>query len=124
MADIDFHRQDILVPAPKVLNQYNVIVSNPPYIAESEKADMEIHVKDHEPASALFVPDSDPLRFYRAITDFALENLADDGAVYLEINPLFAPQLSEMMTAKGLVCDIYRDSQGKKRFAIAKRSAR
>ena len=124
MADIDVHRQDILVPAPKVLNQYNVIVSNPPYIAESEKADMEIHVKDHEPASALFVPDSDPLRFYRAITDFALENLADDGAVYLEINPLFAPQLSEMMTAKGLVCDIYRDSQGKKRFAIAKRSAR
>ena len=118
---IDFHKQDILAPAERAAQPYDVIVSNPPYIAESEKAGMEIRVKDHEPARALFVPDSDPLEFYKAIADFALLNLADNGSVYLEINPLFADDLQRMMTDKGFNCDIRLDSFGKKRFAIVKR---
>lgn len=121
MADIDFLHLDILAPAHKAFDPYNVIVSNPPYIAESEKSSMEARVKDHEPASALFVPDSDPLEFYKAIADFATENLAPNGTLYLEINPLFAAQLARMLSNKGFTCEIRLDSAGKKRFAIATR---
>lgn len=121
MADIDFHHLDILAQAPKAFDPYNVIVSNPPYIAESEKSSMEARVKDHEPASALFVPDSDPLEFYKAIADFATENLTPDGTVYLEINPLYASQLARMLSDKGFTCEIRLDSAGKRRFAIATR---
>jgi len=119
--NIYFHRQDILAPADKVARPYDVIVSNPPYIAESEKIGMEIRVKNYEPATALFVPDSDPLKFYKAIAGFAVENLANDGTVYLEINPMFASELSDMMHSKGFNCDIRLDSQEKKRFAITRR---
>lgn len=121
MAPVDFHKQDILASAHKAYDIYDVIVSNPPYIAEKEKEDIDIRVKDYEPSSALFVPDDDPIRFYKAIADFAIKNLAADGTLYLEINPLFAKQLHDMMAEKGFNCDIRPDSQNKKRFAIATR---
>lgn len=66
--------------------RYDVIVSNPPYIRESEKSEIMEHVKAYEPASALFVPDNDPLMFYRAIAEFARGSLYPDGNLYLEIN--------------------------------------
>lgn len=119
MAKVDFHRQDILDKPHKSATAYDVIVSNPPYIAQSEEKDIDIRVKDHEPASALFVPDDDPLLFYRAIADFAIDNLAADGTVYLEINPLYAASLHDMMDQKGFSCYIRNDSHNKKRFAIA-----
>lgn len=118
-AKIDFFRADILAYTDTPATPYDIIVSNPPYIAESERTAMEPRVKDHEPATALFVPDDDPLRFYRAIARYAAGALAADGTLYFEINPLFASQLRTMLADEGFGCDIVRDSHGKERFAIA-----
>jgi release factor glutamine methyltransferase len=101
---------------------YDVIVSNPPYIAESERADMEARVYAHEPATALFVPDADPLLFYRAIARFAAASLRSGGRLYFEINPLFVNQLREMLSAEGFAnVDTVRDYRGNIRFAICQR---
>lgn len=114
-AKIDFLHADILNPPAKITNTaFDFIVSNPPYIAESERDSMEVRVKDHEPESALFVPDSDPLLFYRAIAD-----IAGNADLFFEINPLFSNKLQKMLKDKGFDCNIHRDSQGKNRFAVA-----
>lgn len=117
-APVDFRHEDILHPDP-VSEPYDIIVSNPPYIAHREKAAMEPRVKDYEPASALFVPDSDPLVFYRAIARYASTALKPGGFLALEINPLFATDLQVMLAREGFTCEIVRDSFGKKRFAFA-----
>lgn len=88
--------------------KWDIIVSNPPYIMAKERREMETHVADHEPESALFVPDDDPMRFYNAVLAYARNTNA--GAVYFEINPLCASQF------KG--AEIVRDAYGKQRFAI------
>lgn len=99
---------------------YDIIVSNPPYIAESEASAMERNVLDYEPHSALFVPDSDPLVFYKAIADYATGALKQDGRLYFEINPLFAKQLKDYMEANGWDnVELERDMQGAYRFMIA-----
>ena len=69
--------------------RWNIIVSNPPYICEKEKADMEKNVLEHEPGIALFVPDEEPLKFYRAIAEYASSALKSGGALYFEINPIY-----------------------------------
>ena len=115
-AEIVFIQTDFLKDRQKVAGEYDIIVSNPPYIAESERASMESRVKDHEPKSALFVPDSDPLVFYRAISDFALEN--NVPKIFLEINPLFASDLHEMALGRGFDCEIILDSSSRQRFAV------
>ena len=68
--------------------KWDMIVSNPPYICEKEKADMEKNVLEHEPSIALFVPDENPLKFYRAIAEYASSSLKSGGALYFEINPI------------------------------------
>ena len=77
-----------LNPQPSTLNRYNVIVSNPPYICEEEKEEMERNVLEHEPSLALFVPDKDPLLFYRRIADLGCSMLAKDGMLFFEINEM------------------------------------
>lgn len=121
MCKINFIKADILDSLPLPAQKYDIIVSNPPYITEDEKKDMETRVKDYEPAQALFVPDNDPLRFYKAIADYALGALSAGGSLYFEINPLFAGQLTSMMADKGFSCDISRDAYGKNRFAVCRR---
>ncbi|MDE6301451.1 MAG: peptide chain release factor N(5)-glutamine methyltransferase [Muribaculaceae bacterium] len=98
---------------------YDIIVSNPPYVLQSEAADMEPRVLEHEPHLALFVPDDDPLRFYRAIASQARSRLNPGGRLYFEINPLEADALSEMLSAAGFEPDVWRDSQGRRRFITA-----
>jgi release factor glutamine methyltransferase len=101
---------------------YDVIVSNPPYIAESERADMEARVYAYEPESALFVPDNNPLIFYKAIAEFAIESLRQKGRLYFEINPIFTNRLREMLSAIGFSeVEIVRDYRGNLRFAICQR---
>ncbi|MBD5210489.1 MAG: peptide chain release factor N(5)-glutamine methyltransferase [Barnesiella sp.] len=113
---------DVKTLSGRLSNKYNIIVSNPPYIAEHEKSSMDSNVLDYEPASALFVPDNDPLRFYRAIAAVALKALADDGTLYLEINPLYATELTEMLRAAGFSdITVEKDMQKADRFVIAKR---
>ena len=82
--------------------RWDVIVSNPPYICERERSEMDDHVVWHEPAMALFVPDDDPLRFYRAIGRYARNTLSPGGALYFEINPLYAEPLTALLGETGL----------------------
>ncbi|WP_149303336.1 peptide chain release factor N(5)-glutamine methyltransferase [Pareuzebyella sediminis] len=84
-ANIDFEIMDILAIGTSG-GQYDVIVSNPPYVRESERNVMRENVLDYEPATALFVPDEDPLVFYRAIIQFSKNNLVVKGRLFLEIN--------------------------------------
>ena len=80
---------------------WNIIVSNPPYICEKEKADMEKNVLEHEPSIALFVPDEEPLKFYRAIAEYASSALKTGGALYFEINPIYEKETREMLQDLG-----------------------
>lgn len=81
--------------------RYDVIVSNPPYICQHEAADMECNVLDYEPHQALFVPDDDPLLFYRAIVRFARRTLTEGGALYFEINRAYVSEMLEMLAFEG-----------------------
>ena len=99
----------------------NLIVSNPPYILQSEAATMEQHVLQHEPHQALFVPDDDPLLFYRAISDFALTALKPGGQLFLEINPHCADALCQLLQQKSYSVEQRRDQYGKTRFIKAQR---
>lgn len=80
---------------------WNLIVSNPPYICDSERAAMDDNVLLHEPHTALFVPDDDPLRFYRAIARYALRSLSDGGSLLFECNTRYAEATGEMMREMG-----------------------
>lgn len=121
-ADVDFIRGDILSLTPPVSPEYDIIVSNPPYIARSEAASMEANVLDYEPHSALFVPDDNPLVFYKAVARFAQSALKPDGKLYFEINPLFADDLKKFMLADGWDnLTLERDMQQHYRFMIASR---
>ena len=99
---------------------WNIIVSNPPYICEKEKADMEKNVLEHEPSIALFVPDEEPLKFYRAIAEYASSALKSEGALYFEINPIYEKETREMLEELGFK-DIKtkEDAYGKKRMMKA-----
>lgn len=121
-AAVDFFRCDILREPLPDSPLYDVIVSNPPYIARSEAADMEQRVLRYEPHTALFVDDADPLLFYRAIARYARAALRPEGTVYFEINPLFAKQLVEILHSEGFArVDVQRDYCGRQRFALAQR---
>lgn len=98
----------------------DIIVSNPPYICEKEKADMEKNVLDYEPDLALFVPDEDPLKFYRAIAEFASLELRSWGMLYFEINPLYEKETREMLEGFGFKnIETKEDAFGKKRMMRA-----
>ncbi len=101
--------------------EYDIIVSNPPYVLESEKETIDPTVKDHEPGIALWVPDSDPLRFYHAIINVAPRLLKPgSGRIYFEINPLEASALCDDMRAAGWRdVTVVKDTHGKDRFLIA-----
>ncbi|MGN0223247.1 MAG: peptide chain release factor N(5)-glutamine methyltransferase [Muribaculaceae bacterium] len=121
-AAVDFFRTDILREPLPDSPLYDVIVSNPPYIARSEAAEMEPRVLQYEPHTALFVDDADPLLFYRAIARYARAALRPGGSLYFEINPLFAKQLEQMLHAEGFTrVEVQRDYCGRQRFAIAQR---
>ena len=100
----------------------DIIVSNPPYICEKEKADMAKNVLDYEPSVALFVPDEDPLKFYRAIAEFASLELRSWGLLYFEINPLYEKETRKMLEGFGFTdIETKEDSFGKKRMMRAVR---
>ena len=99
---------------------WNIIVSNPPYICEKEKADMEKNVLEHEPSIALFVPDKEPLKFYRTIAEYASSALKSEGALYFEINPIYEKETREMLEELGFKdIETKEDAYGKKRMMKA-----
>lgn len=101
-------------------DNYDLIVSNPPYVTESEKAGMLKNVLDNEPHLALFVEDEDPLKFYKAIADFARIKLEWGGFLYFEINPRFQKEIQEMLMLKGFRnIQMRNDLSGKPRLIRA-----
>lgn len=118
---VRFFESDILAPQPAAT--YDIIVSNPPYITWSERELMERNVKDYEPAQALFVPDNDPLLFYKAIASYAKRSLEKGGRLYLEINQRFGAEVKRLLEDCGFdEVRIIVDSFGKDRFAVAVKS--
>lgn len=116
---VRFLEQDILTcSAPS--QAWDIIVSNPPYITEQEKATMERNVLDYEPHSALFVPNDDPMLFYRPIAAYASRSLKNGGRLYLEINRAMAQQVSDILRQAGLSnIHIHNDFNGNNRFITA-----
>lgn len=111
MGDDDFFNLDF---------SFDLIVSNPPYIAIAEMHAMEKHVLDHEPHLALFAPDDDPLFFYRRIAAFTTNHLNPNGSVWLELNPMYADETSDIFRRVGMSdVRIYQDMSGKDRFLAA-----
>ncbi len=98
---------------------YGLIVSNPPYVMESERAQMQRNVLDYDPELALFVPDDDPLRFYRAIAAIAKHHLDKDGLLVVEINEALADETCEVIKAAGLAPTVHDDFRGKHRWISA-----
>lgn len=99
-AEVAFCKRDAL-RAEESVAPWDLIVSNPPYICDSERADMDDNVLLHEPHTALFVPDDDPLRFYRAIARYALRSLNNGGSLLFECNTRYAEATGKMMREMG-----------------------
>ena len=119
--EVCFCRQDVLkAEAGNV--RYDVIVSNPPYIAEKEKEQMDANVLDWEPSLALFVPDDDPLLFYRKIALLAMDILTEEGAIYFEINQAYGQETLQMLKDLGYTqVELKKDAWGNDRMIKAKR---
>jgi len=116
--DINFIHADILDQTQwEALPEFDIIVSNPPYVTNAEKAQMQLNVIDHEPHVALFVPDDDPLIFYRKIIDLAKIKLREAGSLWFEINEMFGNELRDMALNQGFKeVNIIFDFRGKSRF--------
>jgi release factor glutamine methyltransferase len=115
---INFQQLDLLTPRPSSLVPYHLIVSNPPYIAEREAAEIKDNVLVYEPHLALFIADEDPLLFYRSMLDMGHHSLKKGGKCYFEINEKYGSQLAELMAQKGYSdIRILKDLSGKDRFA-------
>ena len=121
-ASVCFVKQDVLAWRGAGGQCYDVIVSNPPYITESEKQEMERNVLDWEPFSALFVPNNDPLLFYRRIGELGRMMLVDGGRLYFEINRAYGEATAMMLCGQGYTgIRILKDISGNDRFVIAER---
>lgn len=117
---VDFQHKNILEES--LSETFDVIVSNPPYVLEKEKEVMEQNVLRYEPALALFVPDADPLLFYRRIGLLAFEALTAEGTLYFEINQAYGKETKELLHTIGFgEVELYRDCFGKDRIIKAKR---
>lgn len=118
--EIDFFQTDILA-AETLPKQYDVIVSNPPYVRELEKKQMQQNVLKYEPHSALYVKDEDPLLFYRAISRLAKNHLNPGGKLFFEINEYLAYEMTELLKAAGFKnIEIKKDIYGKDRMLKCK----
>ncbi len=97
--DVTFLKHSILDPRLDLGLDFDIIVSNPPYVRELEKKEIRRNVADHEPHLALFVPDEDPLLFFRAIAHFAYRSLTKNGSLYLEINQYLGAETQSLLKA-------------------------
>ena len=121
--NVNFIKDDILNPKNTELldNQFDIIVSNPPYVCESEKTEMRANVLDYEPSSALFVSDNDPLVFYRKILEFAKKALKPSGEIWFEINEKLGNEMRNLCHEKGFKnVEIIKDFREKDRILRAK----
>ena len=116
-APVFVHADVLDTETPFEYGPFDLITSNPPYVMESEKKLMERNVLEHEPAGALFVPDEDPLLYYRAISSWSLRSLAPDGMGLAELNEALAKQTGEIFAADGFAhISIVTDLNSKNRI--------
>lgn len=117
-ANVTFVHDDVLNPTSDYFSQpVDLVVSNPPYVCDSERTAMESNVLDWEPGTALFVPDDDPLRFYRKILELAKTQLLPDGQVWFEINERMGEEMVLLCREMGFAeAEILVDFAGKPRF--------
>ena len=116
-AAVTFVQCDLLKEVPALpADTFDLILSNPPYVCDSERAAMQPNVLDYEPGLALFVPDDDPLRFYRAIGRYAARHLTPQGALLFEINETLGAETSSLLTRMGFHTDLHQDFRGRDRM--------
>src|SRR5215204_1870889 len=120
-AEVDFLLLDFLDEEKwKELGQYDIIVSNPPYVKQSEINTMHERVKEFEPHLALFVPDNDALMFYKKLSDFSINHLKPAGSLYVEINEALGEAVSNLFRSTGFAnTELKKDMQGKDRLIMA-----
>jgi release factor glutamine methyltransferase len=118
--EVNFFQMDFLDPAQREkLPAFDIIVSNPPYITHGERYGMPANVLEYEPAKALFVPDNDPLIFYKAIADFGKDHLKPNGSIYTEINEKLGDITEELFRQKGFNAQLKKDISEKDRMIRA-----
>lgn len=118
--NVIFEQVDVLNPSPSSLPPFSIIVSNPPYVMTAEKLEMEQNVLDYEPHLALFVENSNPLIFYKAIAEFASKNLINQGLCIVEINQAFGLETAELFWNHGFrYVEVIKDMFGKDRMVKA-----
>ena len=117
-AEINFLHLDFLnIGERNTLPQFDIIVSNPPYVLQKNKNQMHPNVLDYEPHTALFVPDNDPLIFYKAIVDFGKKHLTAKGSIFLEAHEDYGTDVKNLFLSEGyLSIEIKKDMQGKERM--------
>jgi release factor glutamine methyltransferase len=114
---VKFMQEDIFSGKTKISAKPGIIVSNPPYVRSSEKASMNRNVLDYEPHNALFVTDSDPLIYYRAILQIADKIITDGGRIYFEINEALGAEMLSLMKGSGYAdAVLVQDINGKDRI--------
>jgi len=116
---VEYLRLDILSGDLSGLGQFDVVVSNPPYIKISQKAQMEANVLDYEPHLALFVPENDPLVFYTAIATFAKQHLKPGGSLYFEINETLYAETEKTVQQIGFLTELKKDINNRYRMLKA-----
>lgn len=116
---VQFRQGDVLGALPTIGNGcFDLIISNPPYIKEEEMAEMQPNVLNYEPSLALFVPNNDPLLFYRAIGHYALQHLEPNGLLVLEINEHLATETLHLLRTMGFKAICHHDYRGKDRMVV------
>lgn len=119
--EINFLQKNIL-EINDLKSNFDIIISNPPYVRELEKLEMAPNVLDNEPHLALFVPDNNPLLFYEKITEIALKNLTEDGMLFFEINQYLSAETKKMIENKGFKnVTLRKDLQENYRMVLAKK---
>lgn len=119
-AVVDFRQQDALYAPMEDREKWDLIISNPPYVMEKERKEMADNVLRHEPSLALFVPNDDPLRFYRAIARYGKHALRPGGTLLFEINPLLAEDMLRLLEEESYQhVQLIADAFGKSRFTKA-----
>ncbi|MBQ7711353.1 MAG: peptide chain release factor N(5)-glutamine methyltransferase [Bacteroidales bacterium] len=114
--NVNFIQVDILSEFRIQNSKFEIIISNPPYVMDRERAVMQRNVLDWEPQQALFVPDSDPLLFYHAIAGIADKHLSDNGKIVLEINEQLGDETAAYFVSHGFATTLHRDFRGKPRM--------
>ena len=122
-SSVELQMEDVLsISATAKEQKWDIIVSNPPYICDKERSSMAENVLKYEPETALFVPDNDPIKFYRAIAEYGVTALTDEGKLYFETNPLYIYKVKDMLSNLGYKqIELKEDQFGKQRFVKAMR---